>query len=283
MLTTPVYRDNAIPEAERVITWLRQKAPFLSVKVGGESFYIAQVPQLFKDQLIRAAAEVLGEDTLSHTLIVGRCSTETIDSEMRVHSDYDMTCTHAWVWYGTDAPTGSVPPVEWGRRLPPSGEVVYGTALYDHVELGPQFSGTHETHNCLLRNESDDPTRWTLRQILPMRKNRLAVYPSDLFHSRYPHAGWGTSQRDGRITIVGFCTAKGHDAKTVDSGCDQETGSTSEESGSKGRQDDSREDAHEGGEGRREIRATGATRQDAQEDVEGLSRDGHVSPELQPR
>ena len=206
MLTTPVYRDDAIANPEQVITWLRRRAPFLSVKVGGESFYIAQVPPLFRDQLIRAVSEILGEDTLSHALIVGRCSTATIDSEMRVHSDYDMTCTHAWVWYGTDPPDDS------------SGE--YGTALYDHVELGPQFSGTRETHNCLLRNESDDPTRWTVRQVLPMRKNRMVVYPADLFHSRYPHAGWGTSQRDGRITIVGFCTAKGHDAKTVDTGTD---------------------------------------------------------------
>ena len=220
MLTTPVYRDDAIANPEQVITWLRRRAPFLSVKVGGESFYIAQGPPLFRDQLIRAVSEILGEDTLAHSLIVGRCSTETIDSEMRVHSDYDMTCTHAWVWYGTDPP----------EDPDPCGGALYGTALYDNVELGPRFVGTRETHNCLLRNESDDETRWTVRQVLPMRKNRMVVYPADLFHSRYPHEGWGTSQRDGRITIVGFCTAKGHDGRQVDSGRDQETGSTSEES-----------------------------------------------------
>jgi hypothetical protein len=256
MMTSPVYRDNAIPDGEKVVTWLRRDAPFLTFKSGGESFYVAQVPQVFRDQLIRAVADVIGEEILSHTLIVGRCSTETIDSEVRIHSDHSMDCTHAWVWYGTDPPDD------------PSGE--YGTAMYDHVDLGPQFSGTPETHNCLLQEESNDLTRWTRRQVLPMRKNRLVVYPSSLFHSRFPYKGWGTSQRDGRITIVGFCTTKGHDGRQVDSGCDQETGSTPEESGSKSRQDDSREDAREGGEGRRESGATGAAGEDAQEDVEGV-------------
>jgi hypothetical protein len=208
-----------MPDADRVVTWLRSGAQFLRVKVGGESFYIAQVPKLIQDRLCRVVAEVIDAEILSHTLIVGRCSTETIDSGIRIHSDYDMHCTHAWVWYGTDPPDGPIP---FGGEL-------YGTAMYDHVELGPQFTGSLETHNSLLRDESQDESRWKFRTMVPMRKNRVAVYPSSLFHSRFPHEGWGTSQRDGRITIVGFCTAKGYDVTAMDSGSDQETGSPPKE------------------------------------------------------
>lgn len=241
MLTEPTTRDDVLQHVDRVTRWLRYQAQYVTLKVGGESFYVAQVPPLFQEWLLRVVEDTIGGQIESSTLIVGRCSTERHDSGVRIHSDYDMACTHAWVWYATDPPEGP----------DPIGGDSYGTAFYNHHELGPRFTGTHESHNCLIREESHDLSRWTLRSVLPMKRNRLSVYPSDLFHSRLPHAGWGQSQQDGRVTIVGFCTVKGYDGKAMDSERNQETGSTTEESRHQSREDDSREDTDEGSEGRR--------------------------------
>ena len=80
----------------------------------------------------------------------------------------------------------------------------YGTAFFDHHAHGIRFRGEKDEHDRLLREDAGDLQKFNFQSLVPMKENRLVVYPSDLFHSRYPFEGWGTSQQDGRVVIVGF-------------------------------------------------------------------------------
>lgn len=194
-IATPVWRDDIFDDPDAVIEWLQRAASF-SVIDG--TFNVAAIPNMMR-QVLRMEVERM-MPVAFHGLSFARCSTETEDTGVRIHSDEGMGGTHAWVWYAQD------PPAE----PDPCGGNMYGTAFFSHQTLGARFSGAPEEHERILKEESMDESRWTLDQIVPMKRNRLIVYPSDLFHSRYPHDGWGTSARNGRMVVVGFCGTDDH-------------------------------------------------------------------------
>jgi len=45
---------------------------------------------------------------------------------------------------------------------------------------------------------------WELESLIGMRFNRCIVYPTELFHSRYPWEAWGHGPKDGRLIWVCF-------------------------------------------------------------------------------
>ncbi|MGI0034284.1 MAG: DUF6445 family protein [Nitrososphaera sp.] len=47
-------------------------------------------------------------------------------------------------------------------------------------------------------------SRWRQTQVVPMAFNRLILYPTQLFHSRWPFQAFGTGPQDGRLIAVGF-------------------------------------------------------------------------------
>lgn len=46
--------------------------------------------------------------------------------------------------------------------------------------------------------------RWTFGTVVAERSNRLLVYPTRYFHSRWPQQGRGAAPEDGRLVHVGF-------------------------------------------------------------------------------
>lgn len=80
-----------------------------------------------------------------------------------------------------------------------------GTAFFEHKETG---------RNCLfpgemrldrqLRNDYNNPDKWDITHHIPAKQNRVIVYSSYMFHSRYPFAGHGTTPEDGRLIAVAF-------------------------------------------------------------------------------
>jgi len=255
-LTYPAYRDEALGSGDEVSRWLRERATFGTAVVGEETFHVAVLP----DEIVRdltSAVEAIVEAPVEMSLLIGRLSTETIDATMRVHTDAGMSCTHACVWYSGD------PPEACGGSS--------GTAFYSHRVWGPTFHGTAAEHDVLLREDAANRDAWIPRAMVTMKRNRLVVYPSSWFHSRYPFRGWGTSQQDGRIVIAGFFKIKEcADGEAVDTVGDQEARSVTSESRREGGEDDSGEDVESGGEVGREVRATGSTGEDVKADEEGV-------------
>lgn len=89
-----------------------------------------------------------------------------------------------------------------------------GTAFWRHKATGlrglPDNPGllvaTGFTDDIIKQIDSDgfDETNWKLEMFTSMKSNRLIVYPSSLFHSRYPNAAFGTDARTGRLIWVNF-------------------------------------------------------------------------------
>jgi hypothetical protein len=215
----PTYRDSVCADGPGVTRWLQHEARFRLERVGDTTFYVAPPPRVVVEEVMAVVEEVVGGPSVL-TTAVARCSTETEDAQMRIHTDAGMGCSHAWVWYGTNPPEERVPFFDG-----------YGTAFFAHRDHGLSFRGTRAEHDRLLVEDAGDLACWQMRGLIPMQQNRVAVYPSDRFHSRYPFEGWGTSSRDGRVVIAGFITVGGRDGEEVDSGGDQETGSPAEEFG----------------------------------------------------
>ena len=44
--------------------------------------------------------------------------------------------------------------------------------------------------------------------VVGYKKNRVVIFPSDRFHSRYPRESWGTTKEDGRLLFVMFFSIK---------------------------------------------------------------------------
>lgn len=81
-----------------------------------------------------------------------------------------------------------------------------GTAFFRHRDLGIyEMPDNHEeTFANRIDRDSVDPAKWDLVGFIGMRFNRLIVYPTSAFHSRYPHAAFGNGATDGRLVWICF-------------------------------------------------------------------------------
>jgi hypothetical protein len=59
-----------------------------------------------------------------------------------------------------------------------------------------------------INREGHDESAWQMVGLIGQRYNRLAIYPSFLFHSRYPRSAWGGSPETGRLVWVTFFDLK---------------------------------------------------------------------------
>ena len=94
---------------------------------------------------------------------------------------------------------------------------VGGTCFYKHkgtgwdhlptdAELKASGVEPHRFHPWMTA-ETKSEANWTLDGVVSMKPNRLVVYPTKVWHARYPAEGSGTSQEDGRMVWVGFFNA----------------------------------------------------------------------------
>lgn len=56
----------------------------------------------------------------------------------------------------------------------------------------------------LLNAEGNDESKWELKSVIGMKPNRLIMYPTHYFHSRYPQKAFGSNSQTGRIVHVTF-------------------------------------------------------------------------------
>lgn len=105
----------------------------------------------------------------------------------------------------------------YGGETPQSfvhADMAYGTisavlylTLPDHCQGGTAFwkhKFTGKESNDGLIQDWKDPDMWEQTRLVDMKFNRLVVYPSDRFHSRWPQEAFGTGPENGRLTAVGF-------------------------------------------------------------------------------
>jgi len=147
---------------------------------------IGYSPELFYEQL----GLVLGR-SITPALEFFRLGTKEDAPTTYIHAD-NACAKNAAVWYLSEAPDG----------------VMAGTAFWKHKETGKYelTAKDREDDDLCKRLDADgaDESKWEMVGIAGQRFNRLVVYPSNLFHSRYPKDAWGSCPSDGRITFATF-------------------------------------------------------------------------------
>lgn len=105
-----------------------------------------------------------------------------------IHSDLGWG-THAAVLYLSEPPSG----------------VQSGTAFWKHLESGYDRIAPGDVAALhAVEGDWDDPEKWEQTRFVSCKENSCIIYKSELFHSRWPFAAYGTKPQDGRLTVVAF-------------------------------------------------------------------------------
>lgn len=92
-----------------------------------------------------------------------------------------------------------------------------GTAFWRHIQTGEETQGPALVEKLggaeatVKRISEDGQTKdaWEMTSLAGAKFNRIYIYPSNLFHSRWPKQAFGETQDDARITWVAFFNAGG--------------------------------------------------------------------------
>lgn len=106
-------------------------------------------------------------------------------------ADSDWAC----VWHLTDP------------RVPPQG----GTGFFRHVATGWEgvpLEGIDQPTADMLNNQGNDASAWRMEEVAPMKYNRAVIYPTRLFHGRYPRKAFGDNEQNGRLIWCAFFREK---------------------------------------------------------------------------
>ena len=108
--------------------------------------------------------------------------------------------------------------VHWDPGMGPFTAILYlnrppydvgGTAYWRHVPSSrTSVKGLKKgtpTYEQLFR-DCTDGMAWELHSLVGSQWNRLAIYRSDLIHSQWPLAGWGSTKETSRLVWVCFFT-----------------------------------------------------------------------------
>lgn len=129
-----------------------------------------------------------------------RLGTKSEPTTTYIHAD-SICAKYAAVWYLSEAPK----------------DVIAGTAFWRHKESGLTALPTREAlaeklggddkvdpFVAGLNTDGNDESKWDLVGLVGQKFNRIAIYPTNLFHSRYPKDAWGEGVADGRIVWTTF-------------------------------------------------------------------------------
>jgi hypothetical protein len=82
-----------------------------------------------------------------------------------------------------------------------------GTAFWRHKATGAErIRQGDEALWHAVRDDWNNEDAWEQVGLAEMRMGRAVIYESELFHSRYPFAAFGSGPEDGRLVAVAFFT-----------------------------------------------------------------------------
>jgi hypothetical protein len=79
-----------------------------------------------------------------------------------------------------------------------------GTAFWRHHTGWDRCRKGEESVLVDVLNDWDNKEAWEQTAFVPSAFNRAAIYRSELFHSRWPFAAYGSGPDDGRLIVVAF-------------------------------------------------------------------------------
>lgn len=157
---------------------------------------------LVKDEAHKARIEeILGHPMRGESTVYYRTNLAGEDNETYIHSDVQI---------GAFTAVACLTPRELCRG---------GTAFWRHKKYGwvgqptadeMKAQGLPDTPEFWkeMYNDGFDESKWELLDVAEHKWNRLVIFPSTRFHSRYPKESFGTSAEDGRLIKVFFLNPK---------------------------------------------------------------------------
>lgn len=131
----------------------------------------------------------LTEDSVSIKLSMLRLELESDEPTSWIHADTICGSQYALVGYMNDSP------LKMG-----------GTAFWKHSicgESNTEFKDNDLVGMFLVKDSHSDQS-WEITGMAGYKKNRVVIYHSDRFHSRFPRKSFGTTKEDGRLIYVCF-------------------------------------------------------------------------------
>ena len=165
---------------------------YTEYKTPGKSFWVQEAKPEFIDYVLQVLSEKEGCE-LESILGFFRLSTDTIDAELRIHSDGIIN---------NQQPDRAVVLYISQKKL----TELHGTAFWNHKKYGKKQPDniSDDEFNRLLTEDSGNLNNWELNTVLGYEQNRLISYPANYFHSRYPNKSW----KAGREIFVMFYKIK---------------------------------------------------------------------------
>ena len=162
---------------------------FREVNVGDKKFWVMDAEEPFVKWVLGYIGNIEGVN-IENVLSFFRIATDKVDNTWRIHNDSIINGQQpdrALVLYLSDTELSCM----------------HGTAFWEHKEHGDKLLKeklTNEEFDRLLKEDSEDLTKWNLKTIIGYKKNRLLSYPCNYFHSKYPNMAW----ESGRKVFVMF-------------------------------------------------------------------------------
>ena len=192
-MTTLLVEDNAIPNSVQ----FREAAlaiDYQTVSYQGFDFpgvgLNGGLQKDLADALSNAVRRGLGFYP-DFKLVFFRLTRKDDRHPVHIHADNVVGAKWAAVWY-----------------LTPDEHCVGGTAFWTHRATGAEGLPAGFDHTSKQAAQLDEDGRnedlWCMNGLVGMKFNRLAIYPCNLFHSRYPLKFPGDTVETGRLVGVAF-------------------------------------------------------------------------------
>lgn len=184
-MTDVIIQDNFLPDDVflRLQNYCSENE-FQEIVAGDKAFSVLEVPDYISPYLEREGYSII--------LSFIRRAWKEFDFSPRIHAD--------GIIQGKKADLASVLYVNAKDGVSPNG-----TSFFQHIELGDRLpkDASEELFNHLILNESNDLSKWELRETVNAEPNRLLVYDSRLFHAKTP----AVIDRGTRVVLVSFYQA----------------------------------------------------------------------------
>lgn len=118
-----------------------------------------------------------------------------------IHADGGIATTAA-VLYLSEAPEAIIAGTAFWKHKE-TGLTDWPTEEWCRANVGDSLSAINEFGE-KLNSDGADESKWQMTDLAGQRFNRISIYPSKRFHSRYPKDAWGSTPEDGRVTWCAF-------------------------------------------------------------------------------
>ena len=158
---------------------------FEEVKTPGKSFWVKELPGDLTKYIIDKLEAIEGKK-IKNILSFLREAKGEQDADWRIHNDSIIE--------------GQQPDRAIVLYIKSNEAELNGTAFWKHEDYKYTYEKSNEVEfNRMLKEDSNDITKWELNSVIGHKDNRLLSYPSEYFHSKYPN-----KFKNQRVVLVMF-------------------------------------------------------------------------------